>query len=148
VHAADPNNIFTGGYGINNWLYEPSVALNNGWADVDPTKFFVREAAISQPVKTPAFVDCIRYGLNPWATDRPAQDLYNGISSPEMGRCTIARHKFNNPKAAPRNWPPSQKLPAAVDIGFADGHVELVPLENLWQQYWHKDYQPPVTRPK
>jgi hypothetical protein len=32
-------------------------------------------------------------------------------------------------------------------VSFADGHVEVVRLENLWQLYWHKGYEPPATRP-
>ena len=28
-----------------------------------------------------------------------------------------------------------------------DGHVELVKLDDLWQLYWHRGYQPPAQRP-
>ncbi len=143
---------YTGGYGINNWLYDPNIAINNGWADIGSPpypNFFVKDSAIAQPVLTPAFVDCIRFGLNPWATDTPARNLLTGAvsGSPEMGRSTIARHKYSNPKAAPQNVPAGQKLPGAVDIGFADGHMEQVPLENLWALMWCKGYVPPATRP-
>jgi hypothetical protein len=31
---------------------------------------------------------------------------------------------------------------------MADGHVELVKLERLWQYYWHMDWAPPATRPR
>jgi hypothetical protein len=34
-----------------------------------------------------------------------------------------------------------------VNVGFADNHVELVRLENLWQLYWHKMWKPPAKRP-
>ena len=33
-------------------------------------------------------------------------------------------------------------------MGLADGHTELVKLEDLWKYYLHLDWQPPVTRPK
>jgi hypothetical protein len=32
-------------------------------------------------------------------------------------------------------------------MGFADGHVEAVKLQNLWTLYWHKGWVPPATRP-
>jgi prepilin-type N-terminal cleavage/methylation domain-containing protein len=35
------------------------------------------------------------------------------------------------------------KLPGAINVDFADGHVEQVPLENLWKLYYHKNYVPP-----
>jgi len=35
------------------------------------------------------------------------------------------------------------KLPGAINVAFADGHVEQVPLENLWKMYFHKNYVPP-----
>jgi hypothetical protein len=32
-------------------------------------------------------------------------------------------------------------------VALFDCHVEQVPLEKLWQLYWHKDYEPPAKRP-
>jgi hypothetical protein len=32
-------------------------------------------------------------------------------------------------------------------MAFADGHGELVRLQNLWQYYWHLNWVPPATRP-
>jgi prepilin-type N-terminal cleavage/methylation domain-containing protein/prepilin-type processing-associated H-X9-DG protein len=142
------DDVFVGSYGINNWLYEPSVALANGWSEVDPTKFFVKDTAVTHPSTTPNFVDCIRWGLNPWASQPPARNLYTGSGdTPNMGRCTIARHKSGSPSAAPVNHPPGQPLPGAVNMGLADGHVESVPLERLWDFHWHLGYKPPATRP-
>ncbi|MCX6929823.1 MAG: prepilin-type N-terminal cleavage/methylation domain-containing protein [Verrucomicrobia bacterium] len=143
----DPVYTFTGGYGINNWLYEPGIALQQGWVDTDPAKFFVKDTAITRPANTPNFVDNIRYGLNPRATDSPARDLYTGANSPTMGRCTIARHHFGNPKNAPRKVPAGQPLPGAIHMGLVDGHAETAKLERLWFYTWHKDYVLPVKRP-
>jgi prepilin-type processing-associated H-X9-DG protein len=39
-------------------------------------------------------------------------------------------------------------LPGAINMGMADGHTELVKLENLWDFYWHRDWLPPVVRPR
>jgi prepilin-type processing-associated H-X9-DG protein len=147
--STNPDDVFVGSYGINNWLYDPSVALANNWSQVDPAKFFIKDTAIETPSTTPNFVDCIRWGLNPWATDAPARNLYTGSGDrPNMGRCTIARHQFSSPGAAPRNVPAGSPLPGAVNMGFADGHAELVDLEDLWRQTWHKGYRIPSTRPR
>jgi prepilin-type processing-associated H-X9-DG protein len=62
----------------------------------------------------------------------------NNISLPRHGR---------KPSRIPENWPVAQPLPGAINVSFYDGHVELVPLERLWQLYWHKDYVPPAKRP-
>ena len=147
--AADSNPVyaFTGSYGINNWLYEPSVALEQGWVETDPAKFFVKDTAIIYPSSTPNFVDNMRYGLNPLATDTPARDLYAGQNTPTMGRCCLARHQINDPKSAPRNVPPGQPLVGAIKMGLTDGHVESVKLEKLWFFTWHKDYVIPPQRP-
>jgi prepilin-type processing-associated H-X9-DG protein len=40
------------------------------------------------------------------------------------------------------------KLPGAINIGFADGHSKLVPLEQLWTLYWHLNWQAPAVRPQ
>jgi prepilin-type N-terminal cleavage/methylation domain-containing protein len=143
----DPIYTFTGSYGINNWMYEPSVAVEQGWVQADPAKFFVKDSAIASPALTPNFVDNIRYGLNPWVTDTPARDLYTGQNTPTMGRCTIARHNVSSARGAPRNVPAGQPLPGAVKMGLVDGHVETVKLEKLWFYTWHKDYVVPAKRP-
>ncbi len=64
-----------------------------------------------------------------------------------MGRCTIDRHGAGSPAAAPRIFNTTQLLPGALNIGMADGHVEFVKLENLWQCYWHLNWNPPSPRP-
>jgi prepilin-type processing-associated H-X9-DG protein len=65
-----------------------------------------------------------------------------------MGRFTIARHGGVSASAASRNLTPGSKLPGAINIGFADGHSELVPLEGLWNLSWHLDWQIPQPRPQ
>ena len=53
----------------------------------------------------------------------------------------------NRPNRLPAHHRPSDRLPGAINAVFYDGHVEQVPLERLWQLYWHKDYVPPAKRP-
>ena len=40
-----------------------------------------------------------------------------------------------------------QRLPGALNLGCADGHAELSPLENLWNYQWHLGYVVPTPRP-
>jgi prepilin-type N-terminal cleavage/methylation domain-containing protein/prepilin-type processing-associated H-X9-DG protein len=139
-----PTN-YTGSYGINGWLYTYEGASE--WIPEKP-KYFLKETSISSPSKTPFFVDAIWPDLWPTTNSPPAQNLFTGERpSGRMGRCTIARHLITSPRAAPRNVPPGARLVGGIGVGFVDGHVEMVRLENLWQLYWHKDYEPPAVRP-
>jgi prepilin-type N-terminal cleavage/methylation domain-containing protein len=136
---------YWGSYAMNGWLYSFEGASQYF---SDRTRYFIKDTAIAIPSKTPFFMDAIWPDLWPDATSRPARDLYTGERpSGGIGRCTIARHLISGPKAAARNVPAGAKLPGGIAMSFADAHVEMVRLENLWQQYWHNHYQPPATRP-
>jgi len=140
-------NPYVGSYTINNWLYDPSVALEDNWVDVVASNFFVTDSMIRSPATTPNFVDGISFGTNPWATDPPPANLYTGEYSPTMDRITIPRHEFPDPRNAPQNLAAGQPLPGAVEMGLTDGHVEAVKLERLWFYTWHLNYVIPATRP-
>ena len=129
---------YQGSYALNGWMY-------SGVSDA--TKEFVKESAIQNPAKTPVFIDSIWVDAWPQATDPPARDLYEGGNSSSMQRLCIARHGSVVAKSAPRSVPVGAGMPGGVTIEFADGHAEVVKLENLWNQYWHKGYQPPAKRP-
>jgi len=64
-----------------------------------------------------------------------------------MSRFTISRHGGVRPAGAPHNRSPGDKLPGAINIGFADRHCKLMPLEQLWTLSWHLDWQVPAARP-
>jgi len=146
--ATNPDDVFVGSYGINNWLYGASVGANFGWAEWDPSKAFGKDTSILSPATTPNFMDCVRYGANPLASSTPARNLYNGQNTPTIGRITIARHNFSSPSAAPRSLAPGAPLPGAINMGFADGHASVVKLESLWGYTWHVGYVPPLNRPR
>jgi len=59
----------------------------------------------------------------------------------------IARHG-GNPTRAPQIFDTRQKLPGGISMGLADGHAELVKLEDLWKLRWHLDWRPPAQRPQ
>jgi prepilin-type N-terminal cleavage/methylation domain-containing protein/prepilin-type processing-associated H-X9-DG protein len=136
---------FTGSYGLNGWCYANRV-FGSG---VD-AYLFKKDSAIQKPSQTPMFLDSIWVDLWPLASEGPARNLYTGDyggGATMMARATIARHGGRGAAGAPRTVLPGKALPGAINIGFADGHSEVVKLQNLWNYYWHLNYQPPAVRP-
>jgi len=131
---------FCGGYGINGWCYSQNVAGPDSYS-------YNKESAIVNPVLTPFFSDSVWVDGWPEETDHPARDLYDGADDNSMERLCIARHNWRGAAAAPRYVPPGAKLVGAINIGFADGHVQAVKLENLWTLYWHLGWKTPAARP-
>lgn len=146
--TSDGKTMFSGSYGYNGWLYSDIKFSEPG--DPKQLLIFTRESAIQKPALTPVFFDENWVDVWPQETDKPYHDLYAGqpfaVSPDQMGRCTIARHGSRSASSAPRNFSPGDTLPGAINMGLADGHVELAKLEDLWKYYWHLDWQPPATR--
>jgi prepilin-type N-terminal cleavage/methylation domain-containing protein/prepilin-type processing-associated H-X9-DG protein len=135
--------LFTGSYGLNGWCYcDKAIGAPDAY-------LFKKDTAIQKPTQTPMFMDSIWVDLWPIAEEPPARDLYAGSynSGTMIGRATIARHGGVTAANAPRSVPAGSKMPGAINMGFADGHSELVKLERLWSFYWHLDYKPPTVRP-
>jgi prepilin-type processing-associated H-X9-DG protein len=63
-----------------------------------------------------------------------------------LQRIAIPRHSLSGAKVV-KNFDLRNSLPGAVNLSFADTHVETVKLEKLWGLYWHKNWVPPATRP-
>lgn len=89
----------------------------------------------------------------PLESNAPARDLYKGgmpfgkgLES-QMARCTIDRHGGVSAAKAPSSVSAGTPLPGAINMGFADGHVQLTKLENLWNCSWHVNWVQPATRP-
>jgi prepilin-type N-terminal cleavage/methylation domain-containing protein/prepilin-type processing-associated H-X9-DG protein len=147
--TSDKNTMFCGSYGYNGWLYSDIKFSEPG--DPKQQQIFTRESAIQKPALTPVFFDENWVDVWPEETDLPCADLYTGqpfsVSPNQMGRCTIARHGGRSASSAPRSFSTSDKMPGAINMGLADGHVELVKLEELWKYYWHLNWQPPAIRP-
>jgi prepilin-type N-terminal cleavage/methylation domain-containing protein/prepilin-type processing-associated H-X9-DG protein len=145
VYSATTNS-FDGSYALNGWLYDQAT-----WGGATYPEFMMsKQSAIQHPSQTPVFCDAVWVDFWPLEDDKPSDDLYTGQMERTLGmkRCTIARHGGVNPGKAPRDFDITQKMPGAINIGFADGHVELVKLENLWQLSWHRNWQPPAQRPQ
>jgi prepilin-type N-terminal cleavage/methylation domain-containing protein/prepilin-type processing-associated H-X9-DG protein len=135
-----------GSYAINGWLYD----ANNPYGTSSGLSF-ASEAGVQHSSRTPFIADSIWVDGWPEAADPPAADLYTGNQTTGfvggggggMGRWTIARHGLIPRKTIRATTGAS--LSGAINVGYFDGHVEMVKLFNLYSQYWHKNYVPPNT---
>jgi prepilin-type N-terminal cleavage/methylation domain-containing protein/prepilin-type processing-associated H-X9-DG protein len=130
---------YHGSYAINGWCYWTS--------DAGPSDF-QKESAIKLPARTPFFADANWVDGWPSETDTPARNLYTGGDDNSMQRFTIARHGGKGPLSAPQYVQPGSPLVGRINIGFSDGHVEAVKLENLWSLNWHNNWVIPALRPR
>lgn len=137
-----------GSYALNGWFY-PFKGGTALYFPNDAAKCFANDTAVPQTSRTPYFMDAIWPDIWPKATDQPCADLYDGgtVVNNEMQRCLIARHGSFSPASAPHNANVKQVLPGAINLSFADQHVELSRLENLWNFQWHLGYVAPIVRP-
>ena len=145
--SSGANEVF-GSYGINGWFY-PFKGGTQLYFPSDGGKCFPKDTAVPSSSRTPYFVDAAWPDLWPKATDQPTANLYTGgtVVNEEIQRCLIARHGSAGPNAAPRNADIRRQLPGAINVVCVDGHVELAPLETLWNFQWHFGYLVPSPRP-
>jgi len=134
-----------GSYAANGWMTHqitpyPPTATNR-------QDFFLKPSSVQKPTQTPLFCDSITIWAFPLETDLPATDLYVG-QSPIMNQryamacCTILRH--GGPTAtSPVPYKTGTPLPGAINMGFDDGHGELVKLPSLWTYSWHLNWTGP-----
>src|SRR6266853_4410140 len=124
--TSDKQTMFCGSYGYNGWLYSDLKLSEPG--DPKQLHVFTRESAIQKPALTPVFFDENWVDVWPEETDKPYRNLYEGqplgVSPDQMGRCTIARHASRSASRAPRKMARGQKMPGAINMGLADGHIE------------------------
>ena len=144
-----PGEIRSSSYALNDWIEKQGgLWLTRVEPDNIPREFF-NEMQIQNPMLTPLVGDAAYYMAAPTESTPPPSNLYIGgddgfplVVFPFF----IARHG-SHPEPVPTNWPRTKPLPGGINVGFYDGHCELVKLEHLWQLYWHKDYTPPAKRP-
>jgi len=137
---------YAASYGINKWL-SPIPGLANSVAH--PNFLYTKESLVPQPTQTPVFMDTAWINLDPMESDAPAHNLWDPLSvnpGEGMPRVCIARHGERPASAAPKSILPGSALPGTIDIGFVDGHVEQVKLDNLWSLYWHLNWTVPSIR--
>jgi prepilin-type N-terminal cleavage/methylation domain-containing protein len=152
-----------GSYSMNGWLFswDPAItsSMFSGWVSPPPTVVtsnpqfvFNKPTSVQRPAQTPFFTDAIVWNEWPIESDRPAPDLSQGqaLNIYGMPRCTIWRHggKTATSPVSGSLYPPFL-LPneAAINIGFDDGHAQMVKLNDLWSLYWHYNWRPSATPP-
>lgn len=139
-----PEIFRAGSYAVNYHLIEPARSRRYNVPGPDD---LVSEGQLPRPASTPVTADGVFVWASPHATDVPPANLnVDMMDRSLMWIVAIPRHG-RRPSPVPTNWPANQPLPGAVNVSMFDGHVELVKLDDLWQLYWHKDYEPPAKRP-
>lgn len=140
-----------GSYCFNGWLYAGGFSFGGV---PNPSAAFMQQTAIKNSSLTPAFADGIWMEAWPEAGDQVSHNLQTGNQPnwPEggpgdtgngdqgLGRLLIARHGPHRVSLPPTNVNPLQQLPGGINMSFMDGHVEAVPLENLWSLYWYVNW--------
>ena len=154
IKSKAPVKLWFGSYGLNGWLYSNLTNRFGAMPAVDQDKVFRKESGISMPSQTPVFADSIWVDGWPRTNDTSQGDLYMGTrnSGPgrfmgSLGRMLIDRHGGIPAGSAPTDVDTTQRLPGAINVACSDGHVELSPLENLWNFNWNRTWVPPNSRP-
>ena len=144
---------------MNGWLfsYDPND-FNYVWSQPPPDPvlnnpqfIFNQPSSVQRSSQTPFFTDAIFWNEWPLESDVSAPDLSKGqsLNITGMQRCTIWRHGGKTATSptpvGSSSVPPYSTFPneAAINVGFVDGHVELVKLQNLWNLDWHYNWTPP-----
>lgn len=135
-----PGKIYTGGYTLNNWFSFEGTA---GYGPANMPSYFVKTSSVRQPTLSPLITEGIWTGASPTATAAPAKDQMNGNQSSDMGRITIDRHGSPSPNGNVTGYP----LPGKNNMVFADGHVELTKLDDIYKWQWSRTFVEPATRP-
>jgi|TARA_B100001971_G_scaffold188120_1_gene189262 prepilin-type N-terminal cleavage/methylation domain-containing protein/prepilin-type processing-associated H-X9-DG protein len=119
----DGRNGIPGSYGFNGWNH-PDM-YTSGSAHFDK---LYQSPDEGEPVKAPIFADAI--WVDGWPTENnPPPATYRG-SNGGMQRFCIDRHN------------------GGINVAFNDGHVEGVPLAELWTLHWHKEWKTPARLPQ
>jgi prepilin-type N-terminal cleavage/methylation domain-containing protein/prepilin-type processing-associated H-X9-DG protein len=148
ITEAAGDRALIGSYGQNGWLtdfitFAPPALGGGEYAQF----FFPKPYSVLRTAQTPLFFDQNYCMTIPLETDPPASDLYLGQINPVgvlrvgMGCCTMLRH--GGPTASESvPYEGGQPLPGAINMGFADGHGQLIKLKDLWNCEWHLNWNP------
>ena len=148
-----------GSYALNGFLYtkSPTASYNRFLSRKTIGDMFRGDSDIRLPTQTPVFADSIWVDSWPQENSRPPRNLYDadksvfGIGLESIARFCIPRHGSRGGSIPKRSYmsdfDPKNTLPGSINVSFADNHVEAVRLENLWNLYWHRNWEPPKPRP-
>jgi prepilin-type N-terminal cleavage/methylation domain-containing protein len=147
--ADHPKQDIVGSYGFNDWLYS-NTGTGVEQSNVD---YYMNQANIAHPSMTPVVMDCVWINLTPTMTDTAptVSPTNNNLATPgynagnsAMARCMIARHGgvSISQASAKVSINPGSVYPGSINMGFMDGHQELVKLQSLWSYYWSLNWTP------
>jgi prepilin-type processing-associated H-X9-DG protein len=152
-----------GSYEANTWIGGGFYIGDGNVLKVILTEGFATDAQIQDASTTPVLGDAVSmqahgawssgWGYHgPEEIDLPPQNLKFGWGGNNdypfygMRAFCIPRHG-SPPSIVQTNFPATSKLPGAINLSFADGHVQQTRLESLWQLTWHRDWKTPQKRP-
>lgn len=118
---ANPGLNIISSYGMNLWVFNPPANISN--IQGRPAAWNWRKFSVPQPGNTPLFLDAMWRGGGPNFTDAPP--AYNGEwlgVDAEMHHFAMARHE------------------KGVNVLFFDGSARYSRAKNLWNFYWHNQY--------
>ena len=119
--------------------------LHGNHRDPNSLRGIETETEVQYPSKTPVWGDGAQWEFLQLAdTYPPPAWAWTSPFAPFRG-FVVPRHGWR--PADLNEVPPSEKFPGAINLSYVDGHVEQIPLEKIWSQYWHADYVPPAKRP-
>ena len=124
VNSVNSGGQIQGSYGFNGWNHPDMYAPNSWWFD----KMYISPDE-GMPVKAPIFADCNWVDGWPQANNAPPS-TYRGGNNSSMARFCLDRHQ------------------GGINVVFNDGHVEGVPLQDLWTLHWHKEWVTPSRLPQ
>jgi len=115
----------SGSYAFNGWLYYYNAARTSRGGGGDLEKDYYKAPVVKRATEVPVFADSIWVDAWPRPSDpAPASLSAGGYGGAEgmLARFVIARHG------------------RAINIAFADGHAETIPLEHLWKLPWSPNW--------
>jgi prepilin-type processing-associated H-X9-DG protein len=136
---------------MNGYLYE-LITPYGALSALKLSFMFPNPSSVQKPSQTPFFFDEICIDTFPLETDAAATNIYTGETlafqaggGRGMACCTILRHGGRTASSSVA-YHSGQPLPGAINMTFADGHGELVKLQNLWTYTWHLNWSPAAVK--
>lgn len=147
-------------YQYNGWLYingngsggsGDGTGIEQSLGGANANWFYEKDTSMKKSSLTPIFMDGPWVDAWPAEQDGPAQNLWTGgyVNNPhtsEMARFTILRHG-GKVAAGPVMITSAGALPkrGGINVAMGDGHVEYSSLPNLWNYYWHAQWNPSIV---
>lgn len=128
---------FIGSYGLNGHMNPyyfglvPGIVGNDNW---------ITESEIYSPSLTPFSGECYIALQWPIASDlrQPELDSRTLIDRGNSVSAFLVPRHGRVPRSIPAQWPAGAPLPGSTQIAYADGHVEVVPLNKVQRLLWSK----------